>query len=347
MVFRTGHLGDTVCAIPAFRVLREHFRRGSLTLLCDRPAEGKVASKQVAEMVSAFDWVATYRSGRGPLTFLELLRLLRRAKPDLVVLLPQARETIAGLARKKQFFQICGVKDVRGLLFPKVAHSWQPNEPARLVQMLRRIGIEGGKPAYGIPINPAARASILSKLAGLGVQETSPILVFCGGGKASTQLWDLARYGSVLRSASERLPFTIVAVGTAPELARYQSCILPVFPKLVLLSGLELAEVFELLRLATAYFGNDSGLMHVAAALGRPVAVVMSARNLPGTWDPDVEPCLIFRHRTECEDCFLSECVTERHRCMTSITEETVISELLPFLERLLRVAGAREGLQP
>jgi ADP-heptose:LPS heptosyltransferase len=43
----------------------------------------------------------------------------------------------------------------------------------------------------------------------------------------------------------------------------------------------------------------------------------------------------VLRHRTECENCFLSDCVTEQHRCMTAITVERVVAEVIPFLKSL------------
>ncbi len=128
----------------------------------------------------------------------------------------------------------------------------------------------------------------------------------------------------------------IVGIGTPHEGERYRVEILPTFPQLQLLrESLTVSEMFELFRLAYGYLGNDSGPMHVAAALDCPVAVIMSSRNSPGSWDPDTRRRLVIRHRTECEDCFLQDCVVERHRCMTSISVERVINEALPFLKKL------------
>ena len=112
--------------------------------------------------------------------------------------------------------------------------------------------------------------------------------------------------------------------------------VLPHFGDLKLLSGsLTIPEIFELCRLASGFFGNDTGPMHVAAAVGCPVAVLMNARALPGSWHPDVVPSLVIRLRLECEACFLTDCVQEKHRCMTGITVERVMAEVIPFLKSL------------
>ena len=103
-------------------------------------------------------------------------------------------------------------------------------------------------------------------------------------------------------------------------------------------SPFSIGELFEVCRLAALYLGNDTGTMHVAAAVDCPAAAVISARNPPGAWDPDLPASarLVFRHRTFCENCFLNACEVEGFRCMLSITVEDVVAELLPFVRKIL-----------
>ena len=336
LVFRTGHLGDTVCAIPAFRLIRQNFPQAELTLLCDRPADGKVATADVIGRLGLFDRIVTYESGKGVRTALELRRCVQEARPDLVALLPGVRETSEGVRQKKAFLRLCGVRNVWARRFPETRAGWQPNEPRRLIEMLHGFGMSGEKPPYGIPIDEQARAAVERRLATVGVDVRRPFLIFCGGGKAATQCWPLERYAGVLRPVSETLAWPVVGLGGPRELFAYRALVLPKVPRLHLLpEAFSLAEVFEILRMAAAYLGNDTGPMHAAASVECPVAVVMSARNAPGTWDPDVEPRLIVRHRTDCEDCFLQECTEQQHRCMMDISVERVIAELMPFLHSL------------
>ncbi len=347
LLYRTGHLGDTVCAIPAFRRVRERFADAELTLLCDRPRGAQVPAADVASGLGVFDRIATYRSGRGLLTLWELRRRVRSAAPDLLLMLPQLQEPPAGVERKRRFFARCGARDARGLNLPFQPRAWQPTEAQRLLRILSAVGIDGPSPGYRIPPRPAARASLAEKLRPGGLDLAAPFVVFCGGGKSATQRWDPWRHGQVLHRLAGRFHLPIVGVGGPADLAGYQAELRPVVPGLKLPPPLTLDELFELLRRALAYWGNDTGPMHVAAAVGCPVAVVMSGRAPPGAWHPDVERKLVFRQRTECEACFLSECVRERHRCLTGISVETVWAGLGPFLEQLLverQTAAAAAG---
>ena len=345
LVFRTGHLGDTVCAIPAFRLIRNFFPAAQLSLLCDRPTRsGRVPAAEVTRSLGIFDTIESYQSSGSFSGGWQILRVVRKVAPSVVIVLPQVRETVESVRRKRRFFKRCGVPDVRAVQISTSHHDWQPNEPERLIRLLDTIGIIGEKPNYLIPVDSAARIALEKKLKAAGITTDLPFLVFCGGGKASTQCWPLDRYAVVLRNVAMEMGIQIVGVGTPEETVRYRTEILPVFRELRLLQeSLTVPEMFELFRLAYGYLGNDTGPMHVAAALGRPVAVVMSSRNSPGSWDPDTPRRLVIRHRTECEDCFLVDCIVERHRCMTAIPVERVINEALPFLKSREQGAGSGE----
>lgn len=342
VVFRTGHLGDTVCAIPAFRLLRAHFGDAGLTLLCDEPAPGMAAARDVAEGLNVFDRIVTYCSGRGWRTWLELFRAVRRLRPDVVVQLPQLQRTHRSRAKQRLFFRLAGVRRLHGFRPWVCAGEPRPNEAVRLVRLLHAEGIAGEKPDYAFPADEAASASVRAKMVDIGIEMARPYIVFCGGGKASTQRWPLERYAAVLEHLSLETGFPVAGIGGSSDAEAYAKEIIPRFPDLRVLKGpLPIGELAEVLRRARCYVGNDTGPMHLAAAVGRPIIAIMSARNRLGEWDPDVEARLLIRHRTECEGCRLEACARERHRCMTAITVDSVAEKAASFIGSL-----ASEGNQ-
>jgi ADP-heptose:LPS heptosyltransferase len=336
-VFRTAHLGDTVCAIPALRLIRQHFHGAELTLLCDEPAQSfKVAAADVIQGLQLFNNITTYRSRNRVGTLWELFRRVRSERPDLLLILPQARQSGSDVRRKRWFFKFCGVPDVRAVQLHHLPDGTRLNEAHRLVRIVNAMGIPGAKPPYEIPSDPATYSSVRDKLSHLGIEHGQPFIVFCGGGKDATQRWPLGRYAAVLARLADHTRCEIVAVGTTQELEAYRSEVLPVFSSLRFFTAeLTIPEMFELCRSAVGYLGNDTGPMHVAAAVGCPVAVIMSGRAPPGSWYPDVDPRLVIRQQTECEGCFLGECLIEQHR-ITGISTDQVMSEVIPFLQSLL-----------
>jgi ADP-heptose:LPS heptosyltransferase len=208
-------------------------------------------------------------------------------------------------------------------------------EPHRIVAMLKSFGLIGEKPEYAFPLRQEAGASVKKKLRAAGVQPDRPFFVFCGGGKDAVQRWSLGSYARVFDELAGVFDLPIVALGNAVEQSRYESlstnqCFH------ILRDSISLPEMIELLRLAACYIGNDTGPMHVAAAVNTPVAAIMSARDQKGCWYPDVEKRLVIRRDVSCQGCLLRECVEMKHICMTGITAETVIGQLVPFLKTIL-----------
>ena len=336
VVFRTGQLGDTVCAIPAFRLLRSHFHDAELCLLCDEPVSGNVAAREIAEQLNIFDRIVTYRSMRGWRTWAELLAIIRKLRPDVLVQLPQLNKSYRRMAKQRLFFRLAGVRRLRGFHPPTCTDERHPNEPSRLVQLLNAEGVSGEKPDYAFPVNEDAISSLDTKMQGVGIEKESGYIVFCGGGKAPTQRWPLDRYAAVLERLSLESGLPVMGIGGASDLEAYERQIKPRFAGMrVLNEPLPMNELAALLRRAVCYIGNDTGPMHLAAAVGCPVIAIISARNRLGQWDPDVEPRLLIRYRTECEGCWLRECNQHQHLCMNAITVDEVVTQAVPFVKKL------------
>lgn len=79
------------------------------------------------------------------------------------------------------------------------------------------------------------------------------------------------------------------------------------------------------------FLGNDSGAMHVAAALGLPVVAVFGSTDPEGT-APLTRQKILVRHAVSCSPCFLRECPID-HRCMTRVSVEDVRRAAAKMLE--------------
>jgi heptosyltransferase-2 len=93
----------------------------------------------------------------------------------------------------------------------------------------------------------------------------------------------------------------------------------------------ELAEVVDLLSLSAAVVSNDSGLMHIAAALSRPLVVVYGATS-PGFTPPLNDNAAVLVSSIDCAPCFARECPLGHHRCMRDTPPRRAIAELESLL---------------
>lgn len=88
-----------------------------------------------------------------------------------------------------------------------------------------------------------------------------------------------------------------------------------------------LAEAVDMLSLATAVVSNDSGLMHIAAALSRPLVVVYGPTS-PGFTPPLNTNSEVLVSDIDCAPCFQRECPLQHHRCMRDTPATQVAAKL-------------------
>ena len=93
----------------------------------------------------------------------------------------------------------------------------------------------------------------------------------------------------------------------------------------------QLIEAVDLLSLSAAVVSNDSGLMHIAAALGRPLVVVYGATS-PGFTPPLSNRAVPLVNPIDCAPCFARECPLGHHRCMVDTAPQRVMAALQPLL---------------
>ncbi len=164
----------------------------------------------------------------------------------------------------------------------------------------------------------------------LGLAPARPLLALCPGAEfGGAKRWPAARYGELARrylaqgwqvalfgSGNDR-----AVTGGVREFAEgHDFCF-------DLAGRTRLAEAVDLLSLAAAVVSNDSGLMHIAAALARPLVVIYGATS-PGFTPPLNAKAAIVASDIDCAPCFQRECPLGHHRCMREIPMERVAGAL-------------------
>ncbi|HQQ63384.1 MAG TPA: lipopolysaccharide heptosyltransferase II [Pseudomonadales bacterium] len=103
-----------------------------------------------------------------------------------------------------------------------------------------------------------------------------------------------------------------------------------------------LAEAIDLLSCASAVVSNDSGLMHIAAALNRPLVAVYGSSS-PKFTPPLADAVEIVRTGISCSPCFKRECPYGHMKCMHELLPQQVL-DALSGLPQAAEAQGAHTG---
>jgi heptosyltransferase-2 len=90
---------------------------------------------------------------------------------------------------------------------------------------------------------------------------------------------------------------------------------------------LELTETIDLLSLVTGVVTNDSGLMHVAAALKKPLIAIYGSTS-PALTPPLSAEATIMTLNLDCQPCFARTCPLQHHRCMHDLMPDRVLAAI-------------------
>jgi heptosyltransferase-2 len=194
----------------------------------------------------------------------------------------------------------------------------------QLVQRFVALGLPADAPLPPIPAPKLQPESPLPLLARLGLSlPDAPLLALCPGAEYGlAKRWPPERYAELARHYLAR-GYAVWVFGSGKD-AAVGDAVTAAAPGCVNLCGqTALSEAVDLLALATVVVTNDSGLMHVAAALARPLVA------LYGASDPGYTPPLGTRARVLCDPpacapCFQRECRYGHYDCLMRLSTAQV-----------------------
>jgi heptosyltransferase-2 len=321
-------IGDLVMATPLIRDLRRHFPSASLTAMARRPI------CQLLEKDPHIDELFSFE--KPPRTLLRrdekrsVIAKLRGGKFEIGVLTPNSFSSA-------WWFWQGGVR--RRIGFSGGWRRWLLTDPIPMpprgsehqVELYKRLlaplGIAGSKTLPYLVLDGQDRAEAQELLRQRGYQKGTPLIgINPGAAYGSAKCWLPERFRSLaeqLLSEGNDLVF-FGDTATAPlvkEICRN----LP--QRAMDLSGAtSLRELMAAIELCDLLVTNDSGPMHIAAALGVPVVALFGSTDDRAT-GPYGQAEGVIHKRPRCSPCFQRKCPID-FRCMKEITVEEVVKKV-------------------
>ena len=327
LVRATNWLGDAVMTTPALAAVREGFPDARIVLLA-RPL--------VAELFRHHpdvDEVMVYeRPGRheGALGRLRLAGEVRRRRFDGALLLQNAFDAalIAFLGRipERAGYPTDGRRFLLTLPVPLTPAILERHEVEYYLCLLDGLGIPRPVPvSLKLGVTNQERETMVTRLASLGIERGAPIVAINPGATyGSAKRWYPDRFAAVADALSAEWGARVVVVGSAAEAPLAGEIEAATRNPPVNLAGkTTVRELMALLSLSSFLVTNDSGPMHIGAALGVPLVAIFGPTDWRRT-SPWSERAKVVRVEIDCSPCRLRVC-DRGHECMLGVTPGMVV----------------------
>lgn len=324
LVIGPAWIGDMVLTHSLLQTIRHRLPHGSIDVVA--PPWSACLLQRMPEV----DGVVELDCGHGELGLAKryaLGRKLHQRHYDQAIVLPNSFKSglvpyWAGIPRRTGYRS-----ELRGTLFTDYRRFDKKTLP-RLVDRFVALGVDADVPLPSVPL-PRLQVSrqqhddALARLSLLRPQ--GPLLMLCPGAEyGPAKCWPADHYGVVARHYIDQ-GWTVWVMGSARDRSIADEINGLAGNRCTNLVGkTSLLEAVDLLSLADQVLSNDSGLMHVAAALGRPVVALFGSSD-PGYTPPLGDKAHILSLNLACRPCFKRVCPLGHGRCLTELKPQQVI----------------------
>jgi heptosyltransferase II len=343
----TNWVGDAVMSVPALKLIRKIFPNAHISLLVRPWVKDIYSGVDFVDAVLEVDKEHVHRGMRG----IRLLAAeLRNMRFDTAILLQNAFEAAylawaAGIPIRLGYS-----RDSRRLFLTHPAR--RAPELQNLHQAYYYLGILWAagltsvppwkdpecRPSLRIPVRATDRSKAVQILRDHGIAPGERIVglnpgAYYGGAKR----WLSERYAQVAEALIEKSGIRIVLLGSAQERLISDEIAGNMKYKPTVLAGrTSLGELMGLIEQCTLLITNDSGPMHIAAALDTPQIAIFGSTSDMAT-GPLSRVARVLREPVDCSPCFLRECPIDL-RCMKAVTVDCVLREAEAQLRQSERV---------
>ena len=325
LVVKLRSIGDTVLCTPSLIALRRFLPDAQIDILLE---------DWVAPVLEGFDEVDDVISvGKTASERLRAARDIRRRKYDVAF-------NLHGGTTATMFVRASGAKHRIGFsnyqypflynhLLSSATDFWQQKKTHSAEQQLALMGFVGipvnDRPKSRLAVTEKALNAINSRLSESGIRDPQSAIALLHPGTAFfTKQWPVENFARTAEFLAEK-GLRSVAVGSKNERKILEDLVRESKVPIAMFDDLSLPEITALASKAHVFVGNDSGIAHIAAAVGTPSVVIFGSSNRDH-WRPwtDAPNDIVFEP-FPCQPCPGYECKEfGEPKCILSVRSESV-----------------------
>ncbi len=347
---RLDALGDVLMTTPALRALQEALSGRWITLLTSP------AGAEAAALLPSVDEVIVYEA---PWMKATAHRSDSRADHALVKHLRDDRFDAAAIftvysQNPLPAAMLCTLADIPLRLAHcrenpyKLLTHWVPDpEPDRLVRhevrrqldLVSTVGCRVADERLVLKVPAGARMKVLRRLQRLGIDPRSAWVVIHPGATAPSRRYSPEFFARSARRLVLDVDMQVIFTGDTVESSVIEEIRTAMGVRSFSLAGeLDLGELAALLAMAPLLIANNTGPVHVAAAVGTPVVDLYALTNPQHT--PWGVPSRVLNHDVPCKYCYKSICPEGHHNCLALVPPEAVVEAVWSLLTEVGRLRG-------
>lgn len=332
LAIRIDRIGDIVVSLPALKALKDIFPHAHLAVMV------KAGNAPLIKNVPFINEVIPYHDFAGALKKMHVEKFSMTV--DLMMDYTLKTAMLAYLSRAKVTagFDIGG----RGGLFtiPVRPRDEKKKMAEHLLDLVSAIGLRFGfgedAAAYSDPrlfVSEEDKGFADEFLKDLAARK-KVIVAMHPGGYYPSQRWPQDRFARVAEAIAQKYHAGIVILGSHAERDIVDYMALLVGVETVTAIGLPLDKVAAIISSTNLFIGNNSGLLHIAAALGKPTVSMMGPTD-PALWWPIGVYNLVIRKDLSCSPCNKGIC--DKQDCMNFISVEEVLRAVDILMRKILK----------
>lgn len=338
LVKGTNWIGDVFLSLPAIYSLRHIFPDAKIDVAVKQPLKGLFAAGLGSDVI---DSVIEYDTGF--FREVDFIRAVRTKKYDLGVTFPRSLHSALMLFFGGVKERVGYAADLRSpLLTKRVARTEEIRGVHQMEYYRNLVSVLGDPgppviPEFTLTDDDRAEGIRLLKKHGLSREGQGGALIGINPGAAygSAKMWYPERFAKTADTLVKEFGGRAVVFGGPGDVEVAEMVASSMETSPILLAGkTSIKGLVSAIANMDIFITNDSGPMHIAAALKVPIVAVFGSTNHVTTapMAPEGTAVIVRRDDVECSPCLERVCPKRHHRCMDLIEAEDVVREARKFL---------------